>query len=324
MDLQKIAHNFKKHDFSNVSKIDYVQNYLNRYFLRIDEIIHYYQKLLELAGDIKGKTILDIGCGFGFFSILAKECGAKRVIAIDVDTHFCEAARKVSEIMMCDIEVREIPAEDVAKLKDENIDIAFSSCFIEHVYDIKDHFQCVYSALNEKGIYVADTVLHSLNPRSVRRWRKFHEKRELSGDESFFEKRKKFIKEHFPALDDANIVLIAKHLNKFAKNDLKAKVQQYLTTGKLKRTYFDLLYNTCEPYSGYWPDKLMNPFSVKKFGKMAGFDARLMRPIKRNNEIHFPRILFRYLKNGFNSIAPLALIYFYTPQFIVVCRKGEK
>ena len=39
--------------------------------------------MLSLAGNVKGKRILDIGCGFGKASRMLKEQGASYVLGID-------------------------------------------------------------------------------------------------------------------------------------------------------------------------------------------------------------------------------------------------
>jgi len=45
-------------------------------------------------GDIENKTVLDLGCGTGIFSIGAKIVGAKKVIGIDIDENCLKVARK--------------------------------------------------------------------------------------------------------------------------------------------------------------------------------------------------------------------------------------
>ncbi|MCC7400749.1 MAG: methyltransferase domain-containing protein [Chitinophagaceae bacterium] len=321
--IKTLVEEFRNKDFSDISEVGHVQIYINNYIKKIDEVTGYYLELINLAGDLKGKTVIDIGCGFGFFSIVAKKCGAKRVIAIDSDINFCEAARKVADLMHYDIDIRQLAAEEIESLKDENIDIAFSSCFIEHIYDLKDHYKRVYSALTENGIYISETVLNSLNMRSIRKWRPVHLRSEYLDSEAYFDKRKDFIKSKFTNLSEDQVHYLAKNLNKYAKEDLINAVNRFLKSGKIQRRYFDILFNTCDPYTGYWHDKLLNPFSVKKYGRVAGFQSRLIRPIKRSNKIYFPRIILRYFKNTVNAIVPFWIIYLYTPQFILFCKKTK-
>src|SRR5205823_11074218 len=40
-------------------------------------------KLLGLPEDLRGKTVLDVGCSDGYFSFACERRGAKRVVAID-------------------------------------------------------------------------------------------------------------------------------------------------------------------------------------------------------------------------------------------------
>ena len=48
-------------------------------------------------GDIENKTVLDLGCGTGVFSIGAKIMGAKKVIGVDIDENCIKIARKYAK-----------------------------------------------------------------------------------------------------------------------------------------------------------------------------------------------------------------------------------
>jgi putative methylase len=48
-------------------------------------------------GDIEDKTVLDLGCGTGIFSIGAKIMGAKKVLGVDIDENCLKIARKYSK-----------------------------------------------------------------------------------------------------------------------------------------------------------------------------------------------------------------------------------
>jgi len=54
--------------------------------------------------DLKGATVLDIGCNGGFYSIQMKQRGADRVLGIDVDERYLNQARFAAETLGLEIE----------------------------------------------------------------------------------------------------------------------------------------------------------------------------------------------------------------------------
>ncbi len=56
-----------------------------------------------LNGDIKGKKIIDLGCGSGIIGIGAKLLGAREVVGVDVDKEALKVARENSKIFKLDI-----------------------------------------------------------------------------------------------------------------------------------------------------------------------------------------------------------------------------
>ncbi len=50
--------------------------------------------LVEHMGDVRGKTVLDLGCGSGPVAIAAALSGAERVYAVDIMPEACEATRR--------------------------------------------------------------------------------------------------------------------------------------------------------------------------------------------------------------------------------------
>ncbi len=64
--------------------------------------------------DLTGKTVLDIGCNAGFYSIEMKKRGASKVIGIDSDDHYLAQARFASSVLDVNIEFRNMSVYDVA------------------------------------------------------------------------------------------------------------------------------------------------------------------------------------------------------------------
>ncbi len=69
-----------------------------------------------LPADMTGKSVLDIGCNGGFYSLEMKRRGADRVLGIDTDTGYLAQARFAAEMTGLDVEFRQMPVWDVARL----------------------------------------------------------------------------------------------------------------------------------------------------------------------------------------------------------------
>jgi tRNA (mo5U34)-methyltransferase len=59
----------------------------------------------HLPKDLKGKTVLDIGCNAGFYSIEMRSRGASRVLGIDSDERYLAQARLAAEVLGYEDEV---------------------------------------------------------------------------------------------------------------------------------------------------------------------------------------------------------------------------
>lgn len=86
-----------------------------------------------LPADLSGRTVLDIGCNGGFYSLEMKRRGAARVVGIDFDPDYLAQARFAAEVAGLDIEFRELSVYDVARLG-ERFDLVF---FIGVLYHLR-------------------------------------------------------------------------------------------------------------------------------------------------------------------------------------------
>ena len=84
------------------------------------------EKVLDAIGDLKGKTVMDIGAGSGYFSVkLSKRAG--QVIAADVSKEFQEFLKKrIEKENIKNISLRLLPF-DSPELKDGEVDMVFMS-----------------------------------------------------------------------------------------------------------------------------------------------------------------------------------------------------
>jgi tRNA (mo5U34)-methyltransferase len=79
--------------------------------------------------DLRGKTVLDIGCNAGFYSMEMKRRGAERVLGIDFDPAYLAQARFAAEVLELEIEFQQLSVYDVAKLGERFDVVLFMGVF---------------------------------------------------------------------------------------------------------------------------------------------------------------------------------------------------
>lgn len=82
--------------------------------------------------DLRGWSVLDIGCNAGFYSLEMKRRGADRVVGIDRDPRYLAQARLASEVEALDIEYRQMSVYEVADLH-ERFDLVLFMGVLYHL-----------------------------------------------------------------------------------------------------------------------------------------------------------------------------------------------
>src|SRR3954471_10509736 len=80
---------------------------------------------LRLCGDVRGKRVLELGCGAGENAIVFAKNGA-HTIAIDTSHSQLSLGRNLAEAEEVRVEFHEGDAADLAFLRADSIDLAFS------------------------------------------------------------------------------------------------------------------------------------------------------------------------------------------------------
>lgn len=73
----------------------------------------------SIPANLSGKSVLDVGCNAGFYSIQMKRRGADRVLAIDTDEKYLAQARFAAKVSNADIEFRNLSVYQVAELHEQ-------------------------------------------------------------------------------------------------------------------------------------------------------------------------------------------------------------
>lgn len=104
--------------------------------------------ILTLLPELKGKRIVDLGCGYGWFCRYAHDKGAAEVVGLDVSSKMLEKAREMTHAAgityrLEDLEQLQLPAQSV--------DLVYSSLALHYLEDINALLSTVYQALVPGG-----------------------------------------------------------------------------------------------------------------------------------------------------------------------------
>ncbi|NJN77614.1 MAG: class I SAM-dependent methyltransferase [Saprospiraceae bacterium] len=103
-------------------------------------------EIIDLLGDLDGKTIMDIGAGTGYFAFRMAAKGAN-VIAADVDERFIEY---IDNKDVAKVKTRLVPYDN-SNLKPKEVDAVIIVDTYHHIEKRADYFKTVLKGLKENG-----------------------------------------------------------------------------------------------------------------------------------------------------------------------------
>jgi ubiquinone/menaquinone biosynthesis C-methylase UbiE len=122
--------------------------------------------LRAMLPDLRGRTVLDLGCGFGWFCRWARENGAARVLGIDVSEKMLARARDTTP----DAAISYTQADmERLELSPASFDLVYSSLALHYIANLDGLLSEVHRSLVEGGslvfsvehpIYTAPTDPH--------------------------------------------------------------------------------------------------------------------------------------------------------------------
>ncbi len=110
-----------------------------------------WRQLKPLFPPLVGKTVLDLGCGYGWHCSFAAEQGAVKVLGLDLSRKMIEEAKRRNaekriEYRVCGIEEYEYP--------ENKWDCVVSNLALHYIEDIDKIFQKVYQTLKPGGNFL--------------------------------------------------------------------------------------------------------------------------------------------------------------------------
>lgn len=90
-------------------------------------------EMMQLPEDLRGKTVLDIGCNEGFFSFEVERRGAERILAVDKSSAAEEKFNLVKKIFGSKVEFKSLDLLDTNPPEIGRFDIVFFLAVLHHM-----------------------------------------------------------------------------------------------------------------------------------------------------------------------------------------------
>jgi SAM-dependent methyltransferase len=104
--------------------------------------------LRAMLPDLRGKHVVDLGCGFGWASRWMREQGAASVLGLDVSQNMIARARQDTADPAIDYQIADL---DVLSLPEKAFDLAFSSLTFHYVADFGRLVRAIRNGLAPRG-----------------------------------------------------------------------------------------------------------------------------------------------------------------------------
>ncbi|HBP51129.1 MAG: Methyltransferase, UbiE/COQ5 family [Candidatus Shapirobacteria bacterium GW2011_GWE1_38_10] len=115
--------------------------------------------ILKYLGPLKGKRILEVGCGFGEASVYFAKKGA-RVVASDISQKMVDFVKKLSKLNGVETKVLKFSCNRIP-FPDNSFDVVYAANVLHHV-DIESSVKEIKRVLKKGGSFVAwDPLIHN-------------------------------------------------------------------------------------------------------------------------------------------------------------------
>lgn len=275
-----------KLDISNYSRM-----YLGTKQGNLDGTLRYCNYLIDLT--LQGREpsklcFLDYGGGTGMLSLAAKAAGFGKVIYNDIYDVSCRDARTIAQAV--GLEADNYICSDIDTLMQHKVmaDAIASQDVLEHIYDI-EHFLRSLHMISHEGTVVAhasgaNPFFHS-SAREIQKKQveaEWKDRKPESGHKqrdslrAFRSIRRDIIKEHSDDLHPLEIELLVGATRGRAKSDIIRAIKHYKETGhQLLNLAATHATNTCDPLTGNWCERLINPYRLAEVLETSGFSAEV-------------------------------------------------
>ena len=127
------------------------QEAINKFFRKSTRLR--FLKTIEACYPIEGKTVLDVGCGPGYYAVALARLGARKVLGVDISPAMIELAKEHAKAAkvdnLCEFIVADFTRFPVA----EKFDYAIAQGFMDYIANPKEIIDKILSATKSKAFF---------------------------------------------------------------------------------------------------------------------------------------------------------------------------
>lgn len=121
----------------------------------------------EMIPELRNKSVLDLGCGFGWHCRYAREQKASSVIGVDIAEKMLQKAREMTDDSS--ISYIQMPMEDI-HFPDSHFDVVISSLAFHYMQSFEEICKKVYRCLKPGGSFVFSVEHPIFTSRNEQDW----------------------------------------------------------------------------------------------------------------------------------------------------------
>jgi 2-polyprenyl-3-methyl-5-hydroxy-6-metoxy-1,4-benzoquinol methylase len=265
-------------DVDRLDVSDYVSSYFKAHMRHALPSLQLYSHVLflSLRGIPEGANLafVDYGGGPGLLSLLAREAGVANVTYNDIYDVSCADARTLA--VHVGLEADHYVLGDIGDLTkyvhehDFSIRSIASFDVIEHIYDIDAYLDAVSRVSAGPLRVVFASTANTFNP--LLRWLGARRQRMVESTDreaaagqklrdtvrAYGAVRVEMIRSHAPTLPNDVVQALGSATRGLIRSDIETAVDRYLASGVMPAKPSHPT-NTCDPYTGNWCERLMDP-----------------------------------------------------------------
>ncbi|WP_010495504.1 class I SAM-dependent methyltransferase [Paenibacillus elgii] len=123
--------------------------------------------LKSLIPDLRNKSVLDLGCGFGWHCRYSREQQASSVIGVDISDKMLQKAREMTNDPL--ISYIKMPIEDIV-FSDAPFDVVISSLAFHYIKSFEAICKKVYACLKPGGVFIFSVEHPIFTSRNEQDW----------------------------------------------------------------------------------------------------------------------------------------------------------